>query len=226
MHEHSHCHENITKENAQKTLIVIIITVITMVLEIIYGFLTNSMALLSDGWHMGTHALALLLTFIAYVLTQKLSNSDFFPNGTDKIPVLAGYTSSLFLGATGFFVIYESVQRFFNPLRISFNTAITVALIGLIVNGICLIIMENKHSHNDYNFKAAYLHILTDAMTSVFAIIALLAGKFLGLNILDTIMGIIGGFLILRWSFGLIKDTCATLIGMQPKMCEHSSFHD
>ncbi|MBQ2644006.1 cation transporter [bacterium] len=219
--KHSHCHNNhISDDNSTRTLIVIVITILTMIVEIIYGFFTNSMALLSDGWHMGTHALALLLTFLAYILTKKFENSVLFPNGTKKIPILAGFISSLFLGITGFFVITESIQRFITPLKITFNTAIIVAFVGFLVNGICLLIMENKHKNDDYNFKAAYLHILTDAMTSIFAIIALLAGKYFGLYFLDTVMGIIGGFLILKWSSGLVKDTTAVLIDMKTDICK------
>lgn len=218
-HNHFHCH-NHHEKNEKKTLIVIIITLITMFLEISYGYYTKSMALLADGWHMGTHALALFLTLAAYFFVRFFNNSKLFPNGTRKIPVLAGYTSSLFLGLTGLVVIYESILRFFNPMTISFNTAIFVAIIGLIVNGICIFIMENKNHENDYNFKAAYLHILADALTSVFAIIALIAGKFFGLYFLDTIMGLIGGLLILKWSIGLIKDTSIILLDMSIDICD------
>lgn len=222
MNKHSHCHnhKSVNSDNANKTLAVICITILTMLAEIIYGYYTNSMALLSDGWHMGTHALALLLTYIAYILTVKFNQSPLFPNGTEKIPVLAGYTSSLFLGITGIFVIIESITRFFNPLDISFNTAIVIAFIGLVVNGICLIVMHTKDKSEDYNFKAAYLHILADAMTSVFAIIALFAGKFFNLIFLDACMGIVGGLLILKWSINLIKDTSFVLLDMKNHICD------
>lgn len=212
---HSHKHKDVNEKNAKKTLAVIIVTIITMFAEIAFGYITNSMALLSDGWHMGTHALALMITFLAFVFMHKMEGSELFPHGTGKISTLAGYTSSLFLGATGIYVIAESVMRIFNPLSIEFNTAILVAIVGLIVNGICLIIMESKDKDSDYNYKAAYLHILTDAMTSVFAIFALLAGKFFGVYILDAIMGIVGGLLILRWSACLIKDTAVVLLDMK-----------
>ena len=213
-HHHNHSHE-VNESNAKKTFVVIVVTVLTMALEIGYGYFTNSMALLSDGLHMGTHAFALTITFAAYVLMKKFAESEYFPNGTQKISTLAGYTSSLFLGITGILVIVESVERFFNPLQIVFNTAILVAVIGLVVNGICLLIMSSKQEHSDYNFKAAYLHILTDALTSIFAIAALILGKFWGLYFLDPLMGILGGILILRWSFGLIKDTACILVDME-----------
>lgn len=213
MHSHSY---NVREENSKKTLSVIIITLITMFAEIFFGYATNSMALLSDGWHMGTHAFALFITFFAYLITKKMENSDLFPNGTDKISVLAGFLSSIFLGITGVLVIIESFSRFFNPLEIGFNTAVLIAVIGLVVNGICLLVMESKNTEKDFNFKAAYLHILTDAMTSIFAIIALVMGKYFGLSFLDPIMGIVGGILILSWAKGLIVDTGAILLDMKP----------
>lgn len=218
MSNHSHHHEHnhsINETNAKKTFIVIVVTLITMFLEIGYGYYTNSMALLSDGWHMGTHAFALTITFAAYILISKLENSSLFPKGTGKISTLAGFVSSIFLGLTGIVVLAESIERFFNPLTISFDTAILIAVIGLVVNGVCLLIMESGSKKSDYNYKAAYLHILTDALTSVFAIIALIAGKFAGLVFLDPIMGLLGGYLILRWSIGLIKDTTIILLDME-----------
>ncbi|MBQ3641776.1 cation transporter, partial [bacterium] len=131
MHEHTH---EVCKENERKTFIVIIFTLLAMIAEIIYGYITNSMALLADGYHMATHALALGLKYAAYVLARKFEHSDIFINGTEKIGTLAGYTSSLFLGITGIWIIIEAVQRFFNPLNIKFNEAILVAIIGLVVN--------------------------------------------------------------------------------------------
>lgn len=219
-HEHHHHHEHceLTQENEKRTLIVIIFTVIAMTAEIFYGYFTNSMALLADGYHMGTHALALGLTYIAYVLVRKYSGSGLFPSGTDKIGTLAGYTSSLFLALTGVWIIFEAVGRFFNPLQIRFDEAILVAVIGLIVNAVCILIMECKNHHEeksentDYNFKAAYYHILADALTSILAIGALLAGKFFNFVYLDSLIGILGGILILRWAFGLIKNTVKILI--------------
>lgn len=208
---------DISSENEKKTLFVIILTVLTMVAEIVYGYITNSMALLADGYHMGTHALALGLTYVAYVLSRKYSGSELFPNGTGKIGTLAGYTSSIFLGFTGIWIIFEAVERFINPVGIHFNEAIMVAIIGLIVNAACIYVMENGHHHgkNDYNFMAAYYHILADAMTSVLAIAALFAGKFLHIIYLDSFVGLLGGILILRWAFSLIKDTSKELVDMK-----------
>lgn len=223
MHNHTHKNE---MTNEKKTLIVILFTLFTMLAEIIYGYITNSMALLADGYHMATHALALILTYITYLLIKKFKNSPKFPNGTDKIGTLSAYTSSLFLGLTGLWIIFEAMNRFLNPLQIHFEDAIIVAIIGLIVNGACIFIMEGKeHSHHyhneicedkkDYNFKAAYFHILADAMTSILAIIALFAAKYFNLIFLDSIMGFVGGILILRWAFGLLKNTVKELIDMK-----------
>lgn len=223
-HEHT---DTVTKENEKKTLIVIIFTVVTMVAEIAYGYITRSMSLLADGYHMGTHALALSLTYIAYVLIRKLKDSPRFPNGTDKIGTLTAYTSSLFLGLTGVWIIAEALQRFIRPLQIRYDEAILVAVIGLIVNAICILIMESKpkndkHTHEensesseDYNFKAAYYHILADALTSVMAIIALLIGKYFNIVYFDSLIGILGGVLILKWAIGLVKNTVKILTDMQ-----------
>ena len=210
---HEHCIDS--SKNAGKTFIVIVITLITMFLEIFYGYFTRSMALLSDGWHMGTHAFALTITFAAYIIIEKLKKSDKISCKAEKITALAGFASSIFLGLTGFFVVFESVARFINPLVIVFNTAILVAVIGLVVNGICLIVMEFGGGEKDFNFKAAYLHILADALTSVLAIFALLCGKLFGLYFLDPLMGIVGGCLIIRWAAGLIKDSTFVLLDIK-----------
>ena len=221
MTEHEH---EITNENEKKTFIVIIFTVITMIAEIIYGYVTHSMALLADGYHMGTHAIALGLTYAAYLLIRKFKDSPLFPQGTDKIGTLAAYTSSLFLGLTGIWIIYEAVQRLIKPIHIQFNEAIAVAFIGLFVNVICICIMEKNHAdceekeiHKDYNFMAAYYHILADALTSILAIGALLIGKFFNIIYFDAFIGILGGILILRWAIGLINDTYKILIDMKCK---------
>ena len=215
-----HAHE-ISNENEKKTLIVIVLTVITMIAEVFYGYITHSMALLADGYHMGTHAIALSLTYIAYILIRKFKDSELFPNGTDKIGDLAAFVSSIFLGFTGLWIIIEAGKRFISPITIQFNDAIIVAVIGLIVNGICIFVMEHSHHHEheeyscDNNFKAAYYHILADAMTSIFAIFALFVGKYMNIVCLDAIAGFIGGILILKWAFELIKTTTISLIDMK-----------
>lgn len=219
MTEHNH---EVCSENEKRTLIVIIFTIIAMIAEIFYGYFTNSMALLTDGYHMGTHALALGLTYAAYVLTRKFAHSDLFLHSTDKIGTLAAYTSSLFLGLTGIWIIIEAFSRFIHPLKIEFSEAIAVAIIGLVVNVVCIFIMEGKQCHEehdvrdkDYNMMAAYYHILADALTSVLAIGALLLGKHLHITAFDSLIGILGGVLILKWAFGLIKDTVKILLDMR-----------
>lgn len=217
-HEHSH---GITTENERKTLFVIILTVATMLAEIAYGYITNSMALLADGYHMGTHALALGLTYAAYLLIRKFKDSEKFPNGTDKIGILAAYTSSIFLGLTGLWIIFEALQRVFHPIQIIFNEALLVAVIGLAVNTVCILIMDGSHKHHheeheeDYNFKAAYYHILADALTSILAIAALIIGKYYNIVYFDPLVGLFGGILIIRWAIRLIKDTVVSLIDMK-----------
>ncbi len=208
----------------KRTLIVIILTLITMAAEIVIGYITHSMALFADGWHMGTHAVALSITFFTYILIRKLQFSDKFTFGTGKFNTLAGFTSSILLGITGLAIIFESIDRIFHPLNISFNEAIIVAIIGLVINSLCAFIMgghhhhkHHYHEHEDYNFKSAYMHILADAMTSVFAIIALFAGKYFGLNVLDPIVGLIGGTVICIWAYNLIKGCGSILLDMENK---------
>lgn len=210
----------------KRTLTVIILTLITMAAEIVIGYITHSMALFADGWHMGTHAFALTITFLTYVFIRKLETSDRFAFGTGKFSTLSGFASSILLGLTGIAIIFESVDRVFNPLSISFNEAIIVAIIGLIINSACILIMgghshhhhhHSEHEHEDFNYKSAYMHILADAMTSIFAITALIAGKYLGLGILDPIVGIIGGSVICIWAYNLIKSTSGILIDTENK---------
>ena len=218
--------EKITSENEKKILFVIIITLITMIVEVVYGYITNSMALLADGYHMGGHIVALGLTYAAYVVIRKLEDSENFPNGTNKIGTLAAYTSALFLGAMGIWIIFEACMRLINPQFIEFNEAILVAIIGFAVNAASIMIMEKNHikahSHQksenqneDFNFKAAYYHILADLITSILAISALIVGKYLEITCFDSISGVLGGILICRWSFGLVKNTVKILIDMK-----------
>lgn len=207
-----------------KTLLVIIVTLITMAAEISFGILTKSMALTADGFHMGTHALALFITFLVCSVINRYKNKE------DILNAIGGYTSALFLGLTSIGIIYESADRFIHPAKISFNEAILVTVIGLIVNIICILIMSEHHHHeNDIcthhhkenlNFKAAYLHILADALTSVTAIAALFMGKYFGLVFFDPLMGLIGGLIILKWSAGLIKSSFNVLVGKPQPLTE------
>jgi cation diffusion facilitator family transporter len=218
---HSHIFDQCSKANERKTMAVIILTFITMGVEISTGILTGSMALLADGWHMGTHAMALGITWFAYIMARRYGKNSTFSFGTGKFGILAGYTSALFLGATAIYMLVESTMRFLHPVDIGFNEAIIVAIIGLLVNVLSVWILhgdedhhhDHHHSHqHDHNLKAAYLHVLADALTSVLAIIALLAGKYFGLVFLDPVMGLVGGVLIGSWAWGLLKSSGLILL--------------
>ncbi len=208
--------DNNTLKN--KTLAVIIVTLVTMALEICFGILSKSMALTADGLHMGTHVLALGITFVVCHIVAKHKDKE------ERLNAIGGYSSAIFLGVTAICIIYESVERMINPATISFNEAIIVTVIGLIVNLVCVLIMKDNHGHNHHcqhhhhehkeniNFKAAYMHILADTLTSVLAIVALLLGKYFGLVLLDPIMGIVGGSIILKWAIDLLKSSFKILI--------------
>jgi len=217
------------KASERKTLIVLIITILTMVVEIFTGWLYNSIALFSDGCHMSTHAAALGLTLLAYYFARKFSTDRRFVFGTWKIEILGAYTSSILLGLVGLFVLFISIERIFSPESINYNYALLVALIGLIVNLISALILQGSHSHShehnhhdenqehhhhhdDLNLRSAYLHVVADALTSVFAIIALLGAKFMHWNWLDPLMGIVGSVLIFRWTYFLVKETSTILL--------------
>lgn len=203
---------------------VILLSLGVMVLEIICGKLFGSMALLADGWHMGTHVFALGITVVAYMLSRKYVDDNRFTFGVGKIGVMGGFISALFLAAIAFMMISESIHRLLNPETIQFNQAILVATLGLIVNTVSAVWLhggfsgsEHDHSHHhahhhDHNLKAAYLHVIADALTSVLAIIALIAGKYLGWIKLDALVGIVGALVILRWAWGLLKETGAELL--------------
>ena len=211
---------NIEKKSAErKTLIVVVITLITMLAEIIAGWIFGSMALFSDGLHMGTHASALSISLISYILARKLSKDTRYTFGTWKIEILGAYTSALILGLMGLFVLIISIQRFFNPVNINYNYAILVAIIGLIVNVIsALILQHNGSQEKDLNLKSAYIHVIVDALTSILAIIALLGAKYLNLQFLDPLMGLVSAFLIFRWTYSLIRDTASILLDKQPDL--------
>lgn len=208
---------NIEKKSAErKTLIVVVITLITMLAEIIAGWIFGSMALFSDGLHMGTHASALSISLISYILARKLSKDTRYTFGTWKIEILGAYTSALILGFMGLFVLIISIQRFFNPVNINYNYAILVAIIGLVVNVIsALILQHNGSQEKDLNLKSAYIHVIVDALTSILAIIALLGAKYLNLQFLDPLMGLVSAFLIFRWTYLLIRDTASILLDKQ-----------
>lgn len=211
-----------THKGERKTLWVILITLIMMVAEVLYGVLYGSMGLLADGLHMGTHAFALAITYGAYVFARRQSENPNFAFGTGKVSSLAGFTSAIFLLSTAVIMFKEAIARLFNPVEIGFNESIAVAVIGLIVNVVSMMLLgeehhghEHEHGHNhheDHNLKAAYLHVLADAVTSVTAIFALLVGKYFGFVWLDPLVAILGGILVLKWSVGLLKESGKILL--------------
>ena len=207
--------------NERRSWLVIALTASMMVLEITAGFIFGSMALLADGWHMASHASALGITAFAYYLARRYASDKRFSFGTGKISELAGYSSALMLALIALLMAYESVVRFFDPVQIRFNEAIAVAVLGLIVNLVSALILKENHAghdhdrhHEDHNLKAAYLHVLADALTSILAIVALTAGRFLGWVWMDPLMGIVGAIVIARWSYGLTRDTGSILLDM------------
>ena len=207
----------------------VLLTVVVMVAEIIGGILFNSMALLADGWHMSSHALALGLSLLAYAAARRFARDGRFTFGTWKIEVLGGYTSALCLVAVAGLMLYHSVQRLFSPVPIHYDQAILLAALGLVVNLVCAFLLRDSPDHHhgheqpdhepqdhdhhpDLTLRAAYLHVLTDAATSVLAIVALTGGKFWGADWLDPVMGLVGAGLVGIWAFGLLRDTGRVLL--------------
>lgn len=190
-----------------------------MLLEIIAGSIYGSMALLADGWHMGTHVAAFMITLFAYRYARKHENNPAFSFGTGKVSVLGGFASAVALAVVAFIMLIESTYRIIQPHAIHFNEAIVVATIGLLVNLVSALILKDHHHHadghdhhHDHNLRAAYMHVLADALTSLLAIAALLAGKYFGWHWMDPVMGIVGALIIIRWAFGLVNQTSPILL--------------
>ncbi|NQU67058.1 MAG: CDF family Co(II)/Ni(II) efflux transporter DmeF [Candidatus Marinimicrobia bacterium] len=208
------------KANESKTWRVFILTSVMMVVEIFTGIVSGSMALLADGWHMGTHAAAFGISIFAYRYARRNQNDKRFSFGPGKVTTLGGFASAVALAMVALFMIIESVERFFNPVFIHFNEAIIVAIIGLAVNIISAVILmgisfENhvhSHNHEDHNLRSAYFHVLADALTSLLAITALLTGKYFGWQAMDPVMGIIGALVIINWSRGLLGSSAEVLL--------------
>jgi cation diffusion facilitator family transporter len=221
--QHSHDFSVKNEKGEQRTQYVLILTAITMVVEIIAGSIYGSMALLADGWHMGTHVAAFMIALFAYRYARKHANNPAYAFGTGKVNVLGGFASAIALAVVALVMLIESLQRIVDPQTIHFNEAIFVASIGLFINVLSAFLLKDDHTHShhhdhehhhhhDHNLRAAYLHVLADAMTSLLAIVALLSGKYLGWNWLDPVMGIVGAVIITRWSYGLLKQTSPILL--------------
>lgn len=210
--------------NERRTRIVIGLTAVMMVIEVVSGIIFGSMALLADGWHMASHTAALSITAMAYYFARRHARNPSFSFGTGKIGELAGFASALLLAIIALFMAYESVKRFFAPVSISFDEAIVVAIVGLIVNLVSALLLntrQHQHEHEghgrghaDHNLRAAYLHVIADAVTSFLAIIALTTGRFFGWVWMDPLMGLVGAAMITRWSVFLLRDTGRVLLDM------------
>lgn len=220
--------------NARRTRLVIGITAAMMLAEIVAGTVFGSMALLADGWHMATHAAALTITAAAYAYARRQARNPAFSFGTGKIGDLAGFASAVVLAVVAVLIAAESLWRLANPVGIDFTQAIAVAVIGLVVNlGSAVLLHEGHHPHHDHhhghdhhhphqhghdsNLRAAYLHVLADALTSVLAIVALIGGRIWGWVWLDPAIGLLGALVIGRWAFGLMKQTGGVLVDHIPQ---------
>ena len=251
-HEHTFGLEQ-AGSSERRTLIVVLITAVTMVIEIAAGLVYGSMALLADGLHMASHAVALGIAAFAYRYVRRHAADRRFSFGTGKVNALAGYSGAVLLGVFALGMAAESLERFVNPVVIEVNQALLVAVLGLLVNGASVLILgssgdhhghqhghshgrarlhehdpeharDQKHEHAgehdrgpgpNHNFRAAYFHVIADALTSVLAIGALLSAKFYGLTWLDPAMGIVGAVLVARWSVGLLRESGQVLLDFQ-----------
>lgn len=237
---HDHDHGAAVRSHEQKTRWVVGLTFVMMLVELVVGYATNSMALTADGWHMATHVGALGLSAFAYWFARRRSGHEAFSFGTGKVHALAGYTSAIVLALVALWMMVESLRRFVRPEPIAFAEALPVAVLGLLVNLASVRILhsadhDHDHEHDgdhdhddersptthdhhghDHNLRAAYLHVLADALTSVLAILALLGGRLLDWNFLDAAMGVIGGLVIARWSYGLSRGAAAQLLDVVP----------
>ncbi|WP_274600222.1 CDF family Co(II)/Ni(II) efflux transporter DmeF [Thiocystis violacea] len=223
--QHSHVFDEGNPLAERNTRWVVWLTATMMVAEIAGGWIFNSMALLADGWHMSSHALALGLSVVAYAAARRFAHDPRFAFGTWKIEILGGYTSAVFLVAVAALMVFQSAERLLAPTPIQYNQAIAIAALGLVVNLVCAWLLKDGHGHHhdhhgghahhhhhDLNLRSAYLHVLADAATSLFAIVALFGGKLWGAAWLDPVMGLVGATLVSVWAYGLLRDTGRVLI--------------
>ncbi|WP_369975794.1 CDF family Co(II)/Ni(II) efflux transporter DmeF [Xanthomonas bundabergensis] len=236
---HSHAFAGGNPLAERSTRRAVVLTAIMMVVEIVGGWTLNSMALLADGWHMSSHALALGLALFAYAFARRHADNARFAFGTWKVEVLGGYTSAVLLLGVAGLMAFQSVERLFSPTPIHYQEAIVIAFIGLLVNLICAWWLRDSHDHahhghghdhhhghghahdhqhahghghKDLNLRAAYLHVVADAATSVLAIVALLVGMLWGARWMDPVMGIVGAVLVTVWAWGLLRSTGKVLL--------------
>lgn len=233
---HDHIFDDGNAAAERGTRLVMWITAATMVVEIVAGWWWNSMALLADGWHMSSHALAIGLSAFAYAAARRYARDPRFAFGTWKIEILAGFASAIFLLGVALLMVVGSLERLFSPQPIAYQQAIVIAIAGLVVNLVCALILGKAHHHDhghnhghnhhghdaghdtghahqhDLNLKSAYVHVVADAATSVLAIVALIGGWIYGWSWLDPAMGIVGAVLVAVWAKGLVADTAKVLL--------------
>ena len=223
---HSHVFDAGNPAAERGTRMVLVITAITMVVEIVAGLWFNSMALLADGWHMSSHTLAIGLSVMAYAAARRYARDGRFAFGAWKIEVLAGFASAVLLLAIAALMAFGSVERLFAPQAIHYREAMAVTVLGLLVNLGCALILggahhshhhdhghdAHEHHHHDLNLRSAYVHVLADAATSVLAILALGGGWWFGWSWLDPLMGIVGAVLVGRWSISLMRESGVVLL--------------
>lgn len=226
-HKHSHLFNEGNPLAERRTAWAAALTAVMMVVEIIGGYMYNSMALLADGWHMSSHALALGLSLLAYVFARRFAHDSRFAFGTWKIEVLGAYTSAILLIFVAASMLYQSVDRLLSPTPIHYDQAIMIAVVGLLVNLACAWLLKGGHGghhhhghdhahehehHQDLNLRSAYIHVVADTATSVLAIVALIAGKYWGFGWLDPAVGIAGAVLVAVWAYGLLRDSGHVLL--------------
>ena len=207
--------EDQIRKHESKTLWVVLLTAVTMVVEIVFGISTKSMALLADGIHMSSHVLAIGLSWFAYVMVRKLSQNSNFSGNTAKILSLSGYTSGILLFVFAIYIVVEAIGRLYSPVTIAYNEAIVVACVGLAVNVASAFLLHHDHEHSDHNIKAAYLHVIADALTSLSAIGGLIAAMVWDIPFIDTIAALISSAVIVKWAFGLLRDTGKALLDIK-----------
>ena len=196
-----------TQKFEKRTRLVVIITAATMIVEIVAGLLTKSMALLADGIHMGSHVMAIGLSWLAYLLVRRLNERGNESLDQPKILSLSGYTSGLLLLIFAIVILVQAINRFVNPLEIAFKEAIIVAFIGLIVNIVSAFLLHHDKSESDHNIKAAYLHVIADAVTSLSAIIGLFAAMIWDISYVDSAAAVLSSLVIIKWAAGLLRES-------------------
>jgi len=215
--------------NERRTWLVVVLTAVMMVGEIVAGMLSGSMALLADGWHMATHAAALGIAGLAYLFARRQARNNHFTFGTGKFGDLAAFASAVILGIVAIQIAFESIERLVNPVTIAYREAITVALLGLVVNLVSAFLLREEHDdhhhghghnhdhghhhrHRDNNLRAAYVHVVADAATSVLAIMALVAAAWLQWGWADPVVGLVGAVVIASWAVGLLRSSGSVLL--------------